>query len=244
MMALTPYLEDLPVFADIDKTDSKSLENNVVEPELADKNFGWHDSERIPERNVFNWLHRFTYRTLKWLRDVFFVEVDTNLTTLNNKFETGVLNMRLENNPGFGTGVFTSVSIGASGALSAGGINFTADYEIVGSILYIKLRNGGVHGVLDDTAALKLTLLDASFPASFVWTEAYWTGCIGFNGDENIPMKLKVLVPANKKIELSPQLINSQGSDKNDMGQAADENVFAAGTCGIASGVLVLKKLD
>lgn len=57
----------LPKWAENDVVDNVSGENNVIEPPAEKKNIGWSRLE-YPPRNWFNWLGRFTYRWLNWLK--------------------------------------------------------------------------------------------------------------------------------------------------------------------------------
>lgn len=55
-----------PVWADLNRTDPISGQNNVTTPPLEKQNYGWNFNEQ-PPRNWFNWLGRFTNQWLKWL---------------------------------------------------------------------------------------------------------------------------------------------------------------------------------
>ena len=57
----------LPVWADQDQVDPVSLQNNVLTPPPSKQQFGWARLE-FPPRNWFNWLGRYTYRWLAWLK--------------------------------------------------------------------------------------------------------------------------------------------------------------------------------
>jgi len=57
----------LPKWAENDVVDSISGENNVIEPPAEKQNSGWARLE-YPPRNWFNWLGRYTYRWLDWLK--------------------------------------------------------------------------------------------------------------------------------------------------------------------------------
>ena len=50
-----------------DVVDGVSGQNNVLEPPPEKQNNGW-DRLEYPPRNWFNWLGRFTYRWLNWLK--------------------------------------------------------------------------------------------------------------------------------------------------------------------------------
>lgn len=57
----------LPKWAENDVVDGVSGENNVIEPPAEKQNIGWSRLE-YPPRNWFNWLGRYTYRWLNWLK--------------------------------------------------------------------------------------------------------------------------------------------------------------------------------
>lgn len=57
----------LPKWAETDVVDGVSGENNVIEPPLEKQDVGWQRLE-FPPRNWFNWLGRYTYRWLLWLK--------------------------------------------------------------------------------------------------------------------------------------------------------------------------------
>lgn len=82
-MALTEITEALPKFASVDLIDPISLVNNVVPATNEQKNYGWFGFRKRPERNVMNWLHRQTFLYLRWLKETFFVEVDTAIGDIN-----------------------------------------------------------------------------------------------------------------------------------------------------------------
>ena len=85
-MALTPNPYDLPEFA-VDDLPDASGENNVVEPQAADKKYGWHPFRRRPERNIMNWLHRLTYNSLDWLKNTFYTDVVNEFAAVDNKID-------------------------------------------------------------------------------------------------------------------------------------------------------------
>lgn len=64
-MATKPTV--LPVWADSDQTDPTSGQNNVLTPPPDKQQYGWNRLE-FPPRNWFNWLGRYTYRWLAWLK--------------------------------------------------------------------------------------------------------------------------------------------------------------------------------
>lgn len=55
-----------PVWADQNRTDPISGQNNVTTPPLEKQNYGWNFNEQ-PPRNWFNWLGRYTNQWLQWL---------------------------------------------------------------------------------------------------------------------------------------------------------------------------------
>jgi len=57
----------LPKWADTDVIDPVSGQYNVVEPPPEKQTNGW-DRLEYPPRNWFNWLGRYTYRWLNWLK--------------------------------------------------------------------------------------------------------------------------------------------------------------------------------
>lgn len=57
----------LPKWADNDVVDPVSGQNNVLAPPSEKQNTGWARLE-FPPRNWFNWLGRYTYRWLAWLK--------------------------------------------------------------------------------------------------------------------------------------------------------------------------------
>ena len=64
-MATKPTV--LPKWANIDVADQVSGQNNVIEPPQEKQDSGWARLE-YPPRNWFNWLGRYTYRWLDWLK--------------------------------------------------------------------------------------------------------------------------------------------------------------------------------
>jgi hypothetical protein len=63
-MVLKP--STFPVWAELNRTDDISGQNNVTTPPLEKQNYGWNFNEQ-PPRNWFNWLGRYTNRWLQWL---------------------------------------------------------------------------------------------------------------------------------------------------------------------------------
>jgi len=57
----------LPKWAENDVVDAISGQNNVLEPPPEKQLSGWLRLE-FPPRNWFNWLGRYTYRWLNWLK--------------------------------------------------------------------------------------------------------------------------------------------------------------------------------
>jgi hypothetical protein len=64
-MVLNPPSQ-LPQWASQDQLDPVSNQNNVLEPPLQQKQFGWA-RQQFPPRNWFNWLGRLTYQWLAYL---------------------------------------------------------------------------------------------------------------------------------------------------------------------------------
>lgn len=64
-MATKPTV--LPKWADSDQTDPISLSNNVLTPPPIMQTYGW-TYKQFPPRNFLNWLGRYTYRWLDWLK--------------------------------------------------------------------------------------------------------------------------------------------------------------------------------
>lgn len=74
-----------PRFAIEDLVDPTSGVNNVVTPNTAFQNYGWHPFRMIPPRNIMNWIHRHTYFCINWLMDVFYPRVDAEFDSVNNR---------------------------------------------------------------------------------------------------------------------------------------------------------------
>lgn len=55
-----------PNWAELNRTDPISLQNNVTTPPLEKQNYGWNLKEK-PPRNWFNWLGRYTSAWIKYL---------------------------------------------------------------------------------------------------------------------------------------------------------------------------------
>jgi hypothetical protein len=64
-MATKPTV--LPMWAESDQADPISGSNNVLTPPPALQTYGWI-YKQFPPRNFFNWLGRYTYRWLAWLK--------------------------------------------------------------------------------------------------------------------------------------------------------------------------------
>ena len=86
---------DKPKFADIDVTDSVSLQPNVVAPSTVLQNTGWTRNQ-YGARQFFNWLARWTYRWINWFEDSI-DKIDVSTTALNTRTST------LETTVGAGT---------------------------------------------------------------------------------------------------------------------------------------------
>lgn len=65
-----------PVWADQNRTDPISGQNNVTTPPLEKQNYGWTFDEQ-PPRNWFNWLGRYTNNWLQYLAQMINQEVTT-----------------------------------------------------------------------------------------------------------------------------------------------------------------------
>lgn len=57
----------LPEFARLDFNNGFANEANVLEPNDEKKDKGWDRGEE-PDREYFNWLARYTYRNLQYLK--------------------------------------------------------------------------------------------------------------------------------------------------------------------------------
>lgn len=77
----------LPEFASSNTlvTDPTSGKLNVIEPAAEQKLNGWVPFRKRPERSVLNWLHRYTYKGLKYWKDTFFPAVDAGMKDHDNK---------------------------------------------------------------------------------------------------------------------------------------------------------------
>lgn len=63
----------LPKFADLDLIDPDSGQPNVVEPVTELKDYGWK-FKQFPPRQYFNWIHRWTYKWIKYLNEFAMIE--------------------------------------------------------------------------------------------------------------------------------------------------------------------------
>lgn len=63
-MAIKPTI--YPTWAEQNRTDPISGQNNVTTPPPEKQNYGWNFNEQ-PPRNWFNWLGRYTSLWIKWL---------------------------------------------------------------------------------------------------------------------------------------------------------------------------------
>jgi len=93
---------DLPEWAREDLIDGNTGVNNVVPASESQKTYGWYPFRKIMVRPVANWLSRQTWLVLKWVVDVFFVEVDAALSTISTDLtsvtdRTGELETNLGN---------------------------------------------------------------------------------------------------------------------------------------------------
>lgn len=85
----------LPEFATDDVVDPTTGKNNVEEAETNQKVAGWFPFRKRPERQVMNWLHRWTYKNLKYWKDTFFPACDEVIYELKNGIKTGTTNAYL-----------------------------------------------------------------------------------------------------------------------------------------------------
>lgn len=132
--------ETVPTFAEGDLVDPISGLNNVIEPEVDAKQYGWTPSRKVPQRGVMNWLHRYTGLWCGFIKDYFFPEVDAGLSD----HEDRILDLEHQSHEHtYGTlylqmqvvdGHFSTSSDG--GQLTEDGrINFELDYEIVENLV-------------------------------------------------------------------------------------------------------------
>lgn len=151
--------------------DPTSGEQNVVEPVNDAKLYGWIPFRKRPERNVFNWLHHWTWKQLDWLKNSLFSEIDT-------KFEKGEdVSASLTSGANF-----TAIGIGSAGSLVGGSIDFTYDWYRVGEIVTISLPP--VFGTLD--ASNSLTIVGAP-PYAIKHNVSMRQTCVMWNGGYKVP---------------------------------------------------------
>jgi hypothetical protein len=143
----------LPVFADSEITDPTSGQLNTAEPTGSYLTEGFGFTE-IPSRQHKNYLLRWIFRWLKYIKDTF-----VNL-------ESGTVAARLY----CGTG-FTSLGADSEGELVSGFINFNLPWLVMNNHLLLKIPN--VYGSNLDTSGLILQILDADLEF-FKWKKAIY----------------------------------------------------------------------
>lgn len=67
---------EIPKFAENDVADGVSGKNNVLAPTPGEQNSGWIPAGMFLKRNILNWLHRWTYRWLKYVDEELSQQVD------------------------------------------------------------------------------------------------------------------------------------------------------------------------
>ncbi len=83
-MSLPNEPTTLPKFADIDLIDPISLQNNVAAPGTNLEDYGWYPFRVRPKRNYMNWLHRWTYRWCKHLKEDVVPQIETNISDISD----------------------------------------------------------------------------------------------------------------------------------------------------------------
>lgn len=61
--------QDFPRWAELDKTDPESGQQNVIEPTESRKDYGW-DYQELPPRQFLNWLGRTSYKWFLYIVDI------------------------------------------------------------------------------------------------------------------------------------------------------------------------------
>lgn len=150
----------LPKFAELDQIDPTSGENNVVAPIPTKQNYGWTFKEK-PPRQHFNWLHRWTYRWLKWTDDY---------------FQEGTIPMLMTCGGPVTFNGYSALGVGSAGELVGTEIYFDMEYRIFGDIIEIIIPYGdtdnpngrGVYGIAIDAPPAFLKIEPrTSWPISF-----------------------------------------------------------------------------
>lgn len=208
----------LPKFAELDQMDPTSGENNVVAPIPTKQNYGWAFKEK-PPRQHFNWLHRWTYRWLKWTDDT---------------FKKGIITAQLTTS---GAG-FSALGTNSEGALISGKIHFTIEYRIFGDIVYLVIPSTalgkGVYGVTADTPPTGLLLEShlTDWPTDLSWVTQQDISAVMINDGEKVPGLVNFdPVSSYNYFPLETQSIT-----------ATDNKIqtlkFEGGDCGIAGQIL------
>jgi len=184
--------ESLPEFATENMIDTVTGKNNVVEPETSQKKYGWHPFRRLPERNVFNWLHRHTYNFLKYLSDDLFNEVNdgltyhetriTNLESSTHIHNSGTVHLSLQAENGY---FLTSADYGT---LVTGQIHFDMDYQIFNKAVIFTYQDGApgtVRGLVGGTVhaisgvnTFTIRVVPSSYWPTYLNTSAFYQYCV------------------------------------------------------------------
>lgn len=148
----------LPKFAELDQIDPTSGENNVVAPIPTKQNYGWTFKEK-PPRQHFNWLHRWTYRWLKWIDE----------SVIN-----GTVAVKLV----CGVSGYSALDPNSAGVLVGQDIHFNMPYQVIGDIVQCVIPSGppgdnngkGVCGAAIDSPPADFRIMPQStWPTEFVW---------------------------------------------------------------------------
>lgn len=153
----------LPKFAELDQIDPTSGKNNVAAPNATKQNYGWIFKEK-PPRNHFNWLHRWTYRWLKWTDDT---------------FKKGTVAVKLV----CGASGFSALGTNSAGTLVGTEIHFDMEYRVYGDIVYLIIPYGpaadpfgrGVFGLAIDAppTSFKIEMQSGPWPDDFTWASRH-----------------------------------------------------------------------
>jgi len=200
----------LPKFADEDKVDATSGQNNVVEPENdPHQRFGW-DFKEQPPRNFFNWLHRWTYRWIQWL--------NTSFTRVHSDTKSMILTPLVGN--------FTSKGTGSAGALASGDLIFDMKWMVINDIIFMIIPPQGVYGQIDTAnQSLALSPVGGSFPSDWNWTITRTASIITKEGNFYAPGAIDFYVPPTSwRIVTSGAVLNPNkiSADSNKWGTGSD----------------------